>query len=113
MPGKSISAYVDDETAAAVDQITTMTGVKKANFGGRALKFYAGLSEDARRALTGIESAGTPQDRQFVMREVTRVLAIAHLKIIQRKVVAEMRADIGGDGSDKAIEEATNTALRI
>ena len=112
MPGKSISAYVDDETAAAVDQIANMTGVKKANFGGRALRFYVGLSEDARRALTGIESAGTPQDRQFVMREVTRVLAIAHLKIIQRKVVAEMHSDIGGDGSDAAIDEATSIALR-
>lgn len=112
MPGHSLSAYVDEDTAAAVEKITRATGVKKANFGGRALKFHCGLSEDARRARAGIENAGTAQDMQFVMREVTRVLALAHFKIVERQVVAEMDPAIVGDGSDAAIDDATKRAFQ-
>lgn len=113
MPGQSLSAYVDDETAAAVEEITKATGVKKANFGGRALKFYAALSDDARRALTGIENSGTPQEKEFVMREVTRVLAIAQFKIAQRKLAGELNPELGGDGTGAAIDAAVDRALKV
>jgi hypothetical protein len=112
MTGQTISAYVDAETAAAVDAIARATGVKRANFGGRALKFYSALSEDARRAMTGIENSGTPEDKQFVMREVTRLLAIAHFEVLQRKAASEVRPEILGDRSDAAIEAAIEAALR-
>jgi len=112
MAGRSISAYIDDETAASLDEITRATGVKKANFSGRAIKFYAALSEEARRALAGIDNLGQPQDRQFVAREVTRVLALAHMRILQRKMAASLKPEMLGDGSDAALAAATDLALR-
>jgi hypothetical protein len=69
------------------------------------------LPEQVQHAIAAIDAEGLPEDKAFVRREIARVLAIAHFKIAQRKVVEQLNPDVVGDGSDAAIEAAIERAF--
>lgn len=90
MPGKTISAYTDDETVKRIEAIAVQEQRKKAQVAGMALKFFAALPDEARAAWVQITSVN-PGVMDGIAQKITRILLQAQHDLAQQRVLAEMQ----------------------
>jgi predicted transcriptional regulator len=96
MAGKTISAYTDAETAHRIESIALREHRKKAQIAGTALKFFVGLSEEARTAWRQIEALGTADEIERISQEIARTLLHAQYAITHKQVVQELNTEALG-----------------
>jgi hypothetical protein len=74
MPGKTISAYTDEETARLVAELARIEHRKASQIAAAALSFYVRLPPQAHEALRHLAAMGSSEEMNLMLREVTRVL---------------------------------------
>ncbi|HEX6748229.1 MAG TPA: hypothetical protein VF092_13115 [Longimicrobium sp.] len=77
MPGKTISAYTDEETAKLVEHIALVEQRKPSQIAAAALAFYVRLPIEAHAALRRLEALAAPEHLTLMRREVTRAISDA------------------------------------
>lgn len=70
------------------------------------------LPDSVMRSLAKIQASWTPEDKEFVVREISRLVAIVNFRISQRRVAAEINPEVLGDGSDAVISKTAIDAFR-
>lgn len=93
MAGKTISAYIDTETANRVAYIARIEQRKPSQIAGMALKLFVELPPEARAALWQIEALGSPADMEAVMQEIARTLLHAQYRVAHRQVTEQMQVE--------------------
>jgi hypothetical protein len=78
MIGKTISAYIDVETAQRIEAIAVLEQRKKAQVAGMALKFFAALPDEARAAWIQL-SSGSPSQYDLVHQQVLAEMQVEGL----------------------------------
>ena len=74
MPGKTISAYTDEETARRVAELARIEHRKASQIAAAALSFYVRLPPQAHEALRHLAAMGSAEEMNLMLREVTRAL---------------------------------------
>lgn len=93
MPGKTISAYTDENTANSVAQIARLEQRKPSQIAGMALKLFVKLPPEARTALWQIEALGSADEFESAMQEIARSLLNAQYKVAHRQVVEQLKVE--------------------
>lgn len=88
---RTLSAYVDDELAEKVDNLSEVEDRKTSQLVAAAVELYIKLPAEAHIALRRIAALGTPEDVQRVHREITRKILGEQFRLVQASVVKEMR----------------------
>jgi predicted transcriptional regulator len=77
MPGKTISAYTDEETAKLVADLARVEHRKPSQIAAAALAFYVRLPPEAHAALRRLEASDSEGHLNLMRREVTRAISNA------------------------------------
>lgn len=110
MPGKTISAYTDDETVKRIEAIAVQEQRKKAQVAGMALKFFAALPDEARAAWVQL-SSGSPTQVTAIAQDIGRVLLQAQYDLAHQNVLSEMQVE--GLGELKTENEILDLAVAL
>jgi hypothetical protein len=85
MPGKTISAYTDEETARLVEHLAKVEQRKPSQIAAAALALYARLPGEAHSTLRSIETMGDAGEYDRMLREVTRaILEVGYHSAVRR-----------------------------
>ena len=107
MPARTISAYADEETAQAVEQIAELEDRSPAQIAAAALRFYARLPSEARAAFRRIEKLGTDEDIASLTRAITRMTLDAEWEVAHRRFVGEM-TNVPDPAGDEDVNEGVD-----
>lgn len=112
MPGKTISAYADAETARRVEALARIEDRAPSQIAAAALRFYLRLPPDAHDAIRQVEALGDAHDVEALVETMTRDLLKARSEVSLRKM-ADAMADrgIGAELDDEAAIEAEAVRL--
>ena len=72
MPGKTISAYTDEETAGLVSELARAEGRTQSQIAAEAIALYVRLPREAHALLRDIDS--DPSEHAVMIRHVTRAI---------------------------------------
>jgi predicted transcriptional regulator len=111
MPGKTISAYTDEETAKLVEHIARVEQRKPSQIAAAALAFYVRLPIEAHAALRRLEALASPEDLNLMRREVTRAISNASMDAAMERAAPRIH-DTYGDGLQTE-EEIMAEAVRL
>jgi hypothetical protein len=81
LAGKSISAWVDDRTARAVEMLAKVEARRPTHVVAAAVKFSLALPEEALSAICKIDALGTPEEARWAMLKVAGALIEAQYTI--------------------------------
>jgi hypothetical protein len=115
MPGKTISAYTDEETAKLVAELARLEHRKPSQIAAAALAFYARLPSEAHSTLRSLETLGDAGEYDRMLREVTRaILAVGYHSSVRRMLppIREAYPDSLGTESDILAEAVRLTSPR-
>lgn len=93
MPGKTISAHADEETAKLVERLARLENRSPSQIAAAALALYVRLPQGAHDSLRYVLAEGTEDDYARMTREVARAIVIASHEISQRRLIASMQYD--------------------
>ena len=105
MAGRSVSGYVDASVAERLCAVAQAESRSAANIVGQALGFYVALPEAARASLRRIETLALPEERQWLQTEFVRLLFKVDMGLTQRKMVAEMGANIPAIADEQDLDK--------
>lgn len=89
MPGKTISAYADEETAQLVERLARLEDRSPSQIAAAALALYVRLPAEAHASLRYVQAFGTPDQFVRMTREVARAMLDAEYEIVHGKVIEE------------------------
>ncbi|HSU17212.1 hypothetical protein [Longimicrobium sp.] len=85
MPGKTISAYTNEETARLVEHLAKVEQRKPSQIAAAALALYARLPGEAHSTLRSLEMLGDAGEYDRMLREVTRaILEVGYHSSVRR-----------------------------
>jgi len=96
MPGKTISAYTDEETARLVEHLAKVEQRKPSQIAAAALAFYVRLPVEAHAALRRLEALESPEQLNLMRREVTRAISNASYDAAMARMSGRIRESYGG-----------------
>lgn len=94
MPGKTISAHADEETARLVEHLARLEDRSPSQIAAAALALYVGLPAVAHASLRHVQALGTPDDYARMTREVARAMLDARHQITHRRMIDSMEYDV-------------------
>jgi hypothetical protein len=101
MPGRTISAFADEETASLVEQLALLEGRTPSQIAASALALYVRLPAEAHASLRYVQAFGTADELARMTREVARAMVDAEYGISRRKALDAMQVDADADGSEE------------
>jgi len=111
MPGKTVSAYTDEDTARLIEHIATVEHRKPSQVAAAALALYARLPSEAHSTLRSIEALGDAAEYDRMLREVTRAILEVGYHSAVRRMVPRLK-EVYGD-SLQTEEEIVAEAIRL
>jgi predicted transcriptional regulator len=110
MAGKTISAYTDNATAERIELIAQREQRRKAQIAGTAVKFFVGLSDEARAAWLQIEALGSAVEIEKLKQDIARTILDAQYQMVHRQIMDEIQtAHLGTlNTEDEILETAVN-----
>ena len=96
MPGKTISAYTDEQTARLVGDLARTEKRTPSQIAAEAIAFYVRLPREAHSSLRELEGEGDPAHLALLVRRVTRAIIRAGYDASLERVASEAR-EIHGD----------------
>ena len=111
MPGKTISAHADEETARLLEHIARVEDRSPSQLVAAALTLYVRLPTEAHASLRYLQALGTPDDFARMTREVARAMLNARHEISERRFVEAMQVE----GADRlhTEEDIAAEAVRL
>jgi hypothetical protein len=110
MVGRTVSAYVDDATAARIAHLAKTEDRAPAQIGASALRLYASLPEVAHRALRRLDATESVELSHHAWNSMTRGLLHVLFEDAENRIVDNMRrngvGDTIGDSEDEILAEA-------
>jgi|HubBroStandDraft_1064217.scaffolds.fasta_scaffold706704_1 hypothetical protein len=113
MSGRTVSAYVDDATAASIAQIAKIEDRSPAQIGAAAFRLYAALPEVAHRALRRLDAAESPELSRQASNSMTRGLLHVLFDDAENRIVESMRRNGIGDNIGDSEDEILAEAVRL
>ncbi len=110
MPGRTISAFADEETASLVEQLALLEGRTPSQIAASALALYVRLPAEGHSSLRYVQAYGTADEFARMTREVARAMVDAEYEISYQKVVDSMPVKAGGPRTE---EELLAEAVRL
>lgn len=93
MPGKTISAYADEETAQLVERLARLEDRSPSQIAAAALALYVRLPAEAHASLRYVQAFGTPDQLARMTREVARAMLLARHEISHQRFVDSVEVD--------------------
>lgn len=93
MTGQSISAHGDATTVAKLRQTATSEGRTPSHVIASSLKLYLALPGTVRAALRDIESLGTAEEQQNMIRAIARTVVSTQYDVARRRIAEGMQLD--------------------
>ncbi len=100
MAGTSISAHIDQTLAEQVSRLGKRDSRTTSQVVGNALRLYVALHPQTRSSLMALDNLGTPEEVDWVLREMARVINKAEFAMNKRLMAEEM----GGQWPEDARE---------
>lgn len=111
MPGKTISAYTDEETAQLVAELARVEHRKPSQIAAEAIALYVRLSTQVHASLRHVRGSSEPGRLDLVLREVSRAIVNASYDLVMDEMAPHMR-DLYGGGLQTE-EEIDAEAMRL
>lgn len=111
MAGKTISAYTDIATAERIELIAQREHRRKAQIAGAAVKFFVGLSDEARAAWLQIEALGSSVEVEKLRQDIARTIVDAQYQMAHRQVIEEIQT--AHLGTLKTEDEILETVMNL
>jgi len=113
MPGRTLSAYADEETAAKVAEMARLEDRSPAQIAAAALRFYVALPSHGRDAIRAIEAHGGPDALRETAWAASRALIAAQFReALDRAAASIRRPDDPEMDEDAILEEAVRLTRR-
>lgn len=93
MPGKTISAHADEETAKLVERLARLEDRSPSQIAAAALALYVRLPAVAHDSLRYVLAEGTEDDYARMTREIARAMLDAKYEISYQQVLDTMQVD--------------------
>ena len=93
MPGKTISAHADEETAKLVERLARLEDRSPSQIAAAALALYVRLPHGAHDSLRYVLAEGTEGDYARMTREIARAMLDAEYEINHGRLIASMQYD--------------------
>ena len=97
MPGKTISAYTDEETAKLVADLARSESRKPSQIAAEAIALYVRLPTQVHASLRHVQGSGEPGHLNLMLREVSRAIVNASYDLVMDEMAPHMR-ELYGDG---------------
>jgi hypothetical protein len=91
MAGQSISAHADAATVARLRQTAISEARTPSQITASSLKLYLALPGTVRAALRDIETLGTAEDQQNMIRAIARTVVSTQYDVARRRIAEGMR----------------------
>lgn len=111
MPGKTISAYTDEETARLVAELARTENRKPSQIAAEAIALYVRLPSQVHASLRYVQSNGEPGHLNLMLREVSRAIVNASYDLTMDEMAPHMR-EMYGDALQTE-EEIDAEAVRL
>lgn len=113
MPGKTISAYTDEETAKLVADLARIESRKPSQIAAAALAFYVRLPSEAHAALRRLEATDSEGHLNLMRREVTRAISNASYDAAVERMGERVREIYGDRLNTMTDDELLAEAVRL
>lgn len=111
MPGKTISAYTDEETARLVAELARTENRKPSQIAAEAIALYVRLPSQVHASLRYVQANGSPEHHNLMLRELSRAIVNASFDLVMDEMVPHMQ-ELYGDRLQTE-EEIDAEAVRL
>jgi predicted transcriptional regulator len=111
MPGKTISAYTDEETAKLIAELARTENRKPSQIAAEAIALYVRLPAQVHASLRRVQGSGEPGHLNLMLREVSRAIVNASFDLTVDAMIPTLR-EIYGD-TLQTEEEINAEAVRL
>src|SRR4051794_1159725 len=97
MPGKTISAYTNEETAKLVAELARMENRRPSQIASEAIALYVRLPSQIHASLRHVQGSGSAEAVNLMLREVSRAITNASYDLVLDEMAPRLE-EIYGDG---------------
>lgn len=113
MPGRTLSAYADEATAAKVAEMARLEDRTPSQIAAAALRFYVALPDFGRDAIRRLEASGSPEALRDAAWDVGRAIRAAQFDAAMERAIGSIEApDSFPDDEDGMLAEAVRLTNR-
>ena len=116
MPGKTVSSHFDADLVSLLEDVSKADGHVPSRLVSASARIFLSMTPHARRIAIKMEGEGTPVERDFLVRFISRAALVAYQTILEERNLDRIREAEGLDGTNTTLrseEEIEAEAVRL